>query len=78
MMEQPIFSSPETKKMDIFDEYSLEPNYVLENINGLNVSAQTNYKRVDIGDRIVFVRTDVLTGIEKYVKELNPSEYKGL
>lgn len=77
-MEQPNFSSPEVKKRDVFDEYSLELNYVLKDISDLDVNTQANYKSVDMVDRIVFVRTDVLTDIEKRTKGLTPYEYKSL
>lgn len=77
-MEQPNFSFPEVKKRDVFDEYSLELNYVLEDISDLDTNTKANYKSVDMVDRVVFVRTDVLTNIEKRTKGLTPYEYKSL
>lgn len=77
-MEQPNFSSPEVKKRDVFDEYSLELNYVLEDVSDLDPNTKANYRDVNIGDRIVFVRTDVLTDIEKRTEGLTPYEYKSL
>lgn len=77
-MEQPRFSSPEIKRRDVFDEYSSDQNYVLEDISDLDANTQTNYKSVDMGDRIVFVRADILEDIEKHSNGLSPYEYKGL
>lgn len=78
IMEQPSFSSPEIKKRDVFDDYSLELNYVLKDVSDLDAGTQANYKSVNMGDRVIFVRTDVLADIEKYVKGLSSDEYKGL
>ena len=63
--------SPEIKKVDVFDEYSLQTTYVLTSLDGLDSFSQEHYQEVVlVSGRVVFVRKDIKEQVEKMLKEM--------
>lgn len=67
-METLSFSSlEESGKVDIFNEYAQKPFCVLSTIDDLDEVTKTNYKKITLSNRSVFVRSDVVDEIDKRI-----------